>query len=649
MCVGGERQRLNSIPPPCAQVAKVFLMCRVTPKSLAATPGMLLQVRPEARDTRLLPCDAAPRPLVPGAQADFQAYTAWLTVREAQLYGAIAAAAPQGSATAASATAKAASLAGAIPASATPLPATLESAAATSQLQHVQVIRGSQQAAEAAAVRTHSLPPPPLLQRAMRECNAPDAALLGSNVLSSAEAVLLRWLSHHHHRVNGPADPRAPGRRFVNFDADLADGSAFLAALLSHVPDLALPGHALDPDAAAAAGTPFHLPHFTPAHLRKAGGAPGAAVAPGASSSSSSSSSSSAPLSRRQCTENVRAVFAALRELQLDPPFDAADLAALQVSVADVSAAAAVAVAASSGESARPTDEAVPSTPSPQKGPPGFISGAAAAELLAAGSPPPPVAAPYDIPGSGAPLSSAPVTAGSAAGPVPTAPGAAWERVGGGPLRCGGVLVALWFFTVLPQLVPRACLDLRGPLAQTTTRNVTLVNPSKKVRSRMGGSDCSFTAVLLLSSSFLLRCPPRPSRTRCPSRARPSSPCRSAPCASSRRRGGGGEAAAAAAAAARRQRRKIRVCVPWRYTLPSPPAIAVICDLCHHVRPQGVRPSPRKGRLQEPPRGHGDARDARLRAALPRDVAPARGRRHARDRCTLLLVGRDRGGAAQRH
>lgn len=323
-----------------------------------------------------------------------------------------------------------------------------------------------------------SVLPPHHLQRAMRECFVPDPALAGSNIISSSEAVLLRWLAYHNHRVNGPpADGPSPGgRRLVNFDSDLADGTVFLSVLIAHVPDLVLPGHALDPDTAAAAGTPFHLPYFVPAHLRKAGVV--STTPPGMAP---------APLTRRQCADNARALLAALRELQLEPPFDIADLTAMQGSA--IEAAATAAAPAPGDASAPPAAAAKPPASTNQRGGaaaaagPSFISPVAAAELLNAGSPPPPASAPFDVPG-GAPASSAPVPPGSATGPVATAAGAVWERVGGGALRCGGVLVALWFFTALPQLVPRACLDLRGPLAQTTTRNVTLVNPSKKVRGR---------------------------------------------------------------------------------------------------------------------------------------------------------------------
>ena len=307
----------------------------------------------------------------------------------------------------------------------------------------------------------------------------PDPALQGSNVISPSEAVLLRWLAYHNHRVNSPSPDAAGGlgggRRLVNFDSDLADGTVFLSALIAHVPDLTLPGHALDPDAAAAAGTPFHLPFFVPAHLRKAGVV--AATPPG---------SAPAPLSRRQCADNARALLAALRELQLEPPFDVADLTAMQGSAIDA-AAATVAAAAPGDAAAPPATAAKPPASTTQRGgaaapgAPSFISPVAATELFSAGSPPPPASAPFDVPGA-TPASSAPVPPGSAAGPVATAAGAVWERVGGGALRCGGVLIALWLFTALPQFVPRACLDLRGPLAQMTTRNVTLVNPSKKVR-----------------------------------------------------------------------------------------------------------------------------------------------------------------------
>jgi hypothetical protein len=483
--------RISCPHPRALQLARIFMLGRVSYKALTATPGMALQVfsasgRGWMRVKHLLTRNLTLTHLLVSAQADVRVYVDWLTKREALLQATIAAAAGPGGAKAKppSSPQQAAAATGAPPAV-----TDLEPAAAAAQLAHVQ--------------------------RALRECSAPDAALLGSNLHSQAEAVLLRWLSHHYNRINnGSASASGGDRRLIDFDADLADGTVFLSALLSHTPDLGAAGHALDPDAAATGGASFHMPNrrALPPRQRSASVASVAAEpqqqlsSPPAIGSVASlqppspSPTPSGPLGRRQCADNMRAVLSALKELQLDPPFDLSDLTSLGSSSgsASVANASSATVAGATATAAAPGPEvAVPPPPfalampvvttaaaaaaavaAPQ--PQTFISPAAAAELLRAGSPPPPACAPYDVVGSRPAVCSSTLPGtlpGAAAAPPP---GATWTRAAGGALRYGGVLIALWLFNTLPQLVPRACVDFRGPLAQPTTRTLTLVNPSKK-------------------------------------------------------------------------------------------------------------------------------------------------------------------------
>jgi hypothetical protein len=208
------------------------------------------------------------------------------------------------------------------------------------------------------------------VQRLLGRLTAPDAGLLGSNVYTPAEALLLRWLTYHRNRgcavaalpharaaaggagaggasgdgnsssgggagrgrsagtrsvsrqqqatMQQPVSPRGGGskqakrgrsagagggdsdgskgagrvmafvpRRLVSFDADLRDGTAFVFALLSHAPELGSPGRPLD-----FSGGGLHPYPRTHTHRRS----------------------------------NALALAAALRELQLEPPFTADDL-----------------------------------------------------------------------------------------------------------------------------------------------------------------------------------------------------------------------------------------------------------------------------------------------------------------------------------
>lgn len=173
------------------------------------------------------------------------------------------------------------------------------------------------------------------LEKAMNDFTAPDATAKDSNVFSSGELLLLRWVSWHVNRMmnivaipsyathfadgedgkpargNLNKSPKECGqetvlkkqskgvfllpRKFAEFQSDMADLSTFILLILSHAPELGMPGGILD-----VQGNKCHLgPH---------------------------------PLSLRQIRENAEAVVGALRALGLEPPFSVDDLCPYLVS-----------------------------------------------------------------------------------------------------------------------------------------------------------------------------------------------------------------------------------------------------------------------------------------------------------------------------
>lgn len=60
-----------------------------------------------------------------------------------------------------------------------------------------------------------------------------DSSMTGSNLYSTAESILLKWMQWHHNRV----DPHHP-RKLCNFDRDLQDGHVFAALIRSHYGEL---------------------------------------------------------------------------------------------------------------------------------------------------------------------------------------------------------------------------------------------------------------------------------------------------------------------------------------------------------------------------------------------------------------------------
>lgn len=127
---------------------------------------------------------------------------------------------------------------------------------------------GAGSAAEIAKIRQSVI-------RVRKAAYSPDAALTGSNLYSTAEAVLLRWLSYHHNR----AFPSLR-RRVIDFQRDLRDGVVAAGVVVSHCPFLAEPGW------------PLH-------------------------------GFNDSPIGDEDGRNNWAAVMEALRALQLEPPFDA--------------------------------------------------------------------------------------------------------------------------------------------------------------------------------------------------------------------------------------------------------------------------------------------------------------------------------------
>ena len=67
-----------------------------------------------------------------------------------------------------------------------------------------------------------------------------DPALVGSNIFSVSEGLLLKWLTYHYVSL-GPENPK----RLTNFEEDLKDGSVLCYLLQSHVPTIAGSGRPL--------------------------------------------------------------------------------------------------------------------------------------------------------------------------------------------------------------------------------------------------------------------------------------------------------------------------------------------------------------------------------------------------------------------
>lgn len=56
-----------------------------------------------------------------------------------------------------------------------------------------------------------------------------DQAMQGSNIYSTPESIMLKWMQYHYNKVN-PLHPK----KLTNFDADLQDSSVFAALIQSH-------------------------------------------------------------------------------------------------------------------------------------------------------------------------------------------------------------------------------------------------------------------------------------------------------------------------------------------------------------------------------------------------------------------------------
>ena len=60
-----------------------------------------------------------------------------------------------------------------------------------------------------------------------------ESTMNNSNLYSTSETILLKWMQWHYNRVN-PLHPR----KLCNFDRDLQDGHVFAALLVSHYGEL---------------------------------------------------------------------------------------------------------------------------------------------------------------------------------------------------------------------------------------------------------------------------------------------------------------------------------------------------------------------------------------------------------------------------
>lgn len=301
----------------------------------------------------------------------------------------------------------------------------------------------------------------------IKEFLMPDHALVSSNVYSGSENLLLRWLAWHYNRIfqamTLPAarargikvSPReAEPRRFVCFERDLADCSAFIHLILSHAPELGKPGRPLD----HAAGS-VHL-------------------GPGA-------------LTTAQARENAAAIMKALAELNVEPPFRAEDLCSAIATDEDVSVASAhsydgeatltlmmnaiTASAAANVHAPKRSDKDANSEGLFYDPPPELTT----ATLLKSDVTVTPAFPLFE--------DAFGTVRGTVAGSdllrmrqrLP-APGSANSGAMDSPLARDNVLALLWFFNVLPPQVPRAVVDFKCALGVSTTKTIVLSNPTRR-------------------------------------------------------------------------------------------------------------------------------------------------------------------------
>ena len=298
----------------------------------------------------------------------------------------------------------------------------------------------------------------------------PDHALVTSNVYSSAENLLLRWLAWHYNRMfqamTLPA-ARARGihvsaraaepRRFVCFERDIADGSALIHLILSHAPELGKPGRPLD----ASVG----LIHLGPGELTSSQG-----------------------------RDNATAIMKALAELNLEPPFRAEDLGANAFDVTTSTSATdnaydgaetmvlmMNAIKASAGlhpkkagkDAVDNNDEVLYYDQPPEL----------TTELLVRSDVTVRPLCPLFDDGHGVIKGTAPGTdllrLRNQVLPVPGA-SSSTSAANDSPRARDNVLTLLWFFNVLPPQIPRAVVDFKCALGMPTTKTIVLSNPTKR-------------------------------------------------------------------------------------------------------------------------------------------------------------------------
>lgn len=288
---------------------------------------------------------------------------------------------------------------------------------------------------------------------------AADGGLSPSNAYSVHEGLLLRWLSYHHNRMC----PKEQARKVVDFVADLKDGVVLVRLLLSHAPDLGLPGRVLDVNAGHV-----HMQPETARHER----------------------------------ENADAVMEALKYLGLEAPFSAPDLApeafaAMGISddaplwveqdeedpMADFNAsltALQMSIASMAGQKQKEVGDKRAASGRSLSGTRTRTAEGAQGGQGQGGD------------GAGAPVGSA-LDAIRLEKPKPAKAlfesGGALMRSLPGTTRCKltGVgnprdflLWVMWLWQSLPACVPKATVDFKCALGKPTTKYITLTNPTKR-------------------------------------------------------------------------------------------------------------------------------------------------------------------------
>jgi hypothetical protein len=332
-----------------------------------------------------------------------------------------------------------------------------------------------------------------LAKKAISEFLHSDLYCKDSNVFSSHELLLLRWLNYHHDRVNIEHK-----RRLVDFGSDLTDGSVVLFVILSHVPELGEAGKCLDLFTGHVHSSPETAkqirdnciaiidalkslgldPPFEPEHL-----APDAFVTSGddIGDEFGSTTDVDSDLSGGQnmIDQQMSALQASLSLSLLDPGNDTTTKNKLQQGIATTK---------SNSVTNKPgqvnSEVAVVSTlgKPPKAGEKNKKDGntSAAATLQERDLAAQRAAADAEM------LTTKPAQPLFVSLPVPPMPhrypGTHRVKTGSGHAR-DMLLWALWLYTHLPSLVPRSTIDFKGALNSTLKKSVILTNPTRKTVS----------------------------------------------------------------------------------------------------------------------------------------------------------------------